>query len=77
MVDHLLHITVEAAGARAVALAGALVALGFQAVGSRGRVVASSAVIGTQEAKDHLRSLGFADREYRIHLEYVRRWGFL
>ena len=47
MVDHLLHITVEAAGARAVALAGALVALGFLGIQGAllGRLVAATGAV--------------------------------
>ena len=77
MVDHLLQVTVDAVGERGEGLAGALAAQGFQVRVAEGRVVASSAAIEPQVAKARLRSLGFADREFRVYLEYFRRWGFM
>lgn len=77
MVDQLLEVTVDAEGARGAALAGALSAGGFDLRTERGRVVAASSRVAAAEAKARLRALGFLDREYRLHVEYVRRWGFL
>ena len=77
MVDHLLEISVEAEGARGAALAAALSAAGFALRTERGRLVAASATVEAAEAKGLLRALGHADREYRVHLEFTRRWGFL
>ncbi len=77
MVDHLLEITVDAEGARGAALAGALSAAGFDLRTRRGRAVARSASVQAGEAKALLRALGFLDREYRLHVEYTRGWGFM
>ncbi len=77
MVDHLTRITVDADGARAAGLAEALVARGFTLREAHGRLVADSTTVESREAKDHLRALGYADQEYRVHVEYARRWGFL
>ncbi|BDG02397.1 hypothetical protein [Anaeromyxobacter oryzae] len=77
MVDHVTHVDVDAVGRRASELARALTALGFSVRCKRGRTVADSSAIEAQDAKAKLRALGFADREYRIFVEYVRQWGFL
>ena len=77
MVDHLLEISVEAGGARGAALAAALSAAGFTVRSRGGRAVAGSAAVEAAEAKARLRALGFLDREYRIRVEFTRRWGFL
>lgn len=77
MVDHLLQVTVAAGGARGAELTGALASMGFQVRSVDGRAVASSAVAEPRSTKERLRSMGYADREYRLRLEYVRRWGFL
>lgn len=77
MVDHLTRVTVPAGAIRARELAAALAELGF-AVRSEGRrLVADSTAVEAQEAKRVLRARGFADREYQVFLEYVRRWGVL
>lgn len=77
MVDHVLKVTVDAEGARGAGLAETLAVSGFTLRSSRGRLIAESTVIEAQEAKAHLRALGFEDREYRIHVEFSRQWGFL
>ncbi len=77
MVDHLTRITVDADGGRAAEMARALAARGFEVRVARRRFVAESTTIGAKEAKEYLRSLGFHDREFRVFLEYVRRWGML
>ena len=77
MVDHVTHVEVDAAGHRASDLVRALAGLGFSVRCEGGRRVAESSTIEAQDAKARLRALGFADREYRIVVEYVRRWGFL
>ncbi len=77
MVDHLTRIFVDAEGDRASDLAGALALRGFTVATASGRLVADSTTVEAGEVKGHLRSLGYADREYRVHVEYARRWGFL
>lgn len=77
MVDHLTRILVDVGGDRASNLAGALALRGFTVAAAGGRLVADSTTVEAREAKGHLRSLGYADREYRVHVEYARRWGFL
>jgi hypothetical protein len=77
MVDHLTRVTADAAAPGAERLAGALAALGFTVRREPRQLLADSSTIGGREAKELLRASGFADREYRIHLEYVRQWGFL
>ncbi|ACL66678.1 conserved hypothetical protein [Anaeromyxobacter dehalogenans 2CP-1] len=77
MVDHVTRITVEAGSPRAAALGGALAQLGFTVHAGRRGLVAESSEVEAQDAKRRLRALGFADREYRVSLEYVRRWGIL
>jgi hypothetical protein len=77
MVDHLTRITVDAGLERAGALADALAAIGFAVRRERRRIVAESSAVEAQAAKRHLRALGFRDRDYRVFLEYVRRWGVL
>lgn len=77
MVDHLTRITIDAEGARACALASALAMRGFTVHRARGRLVADSTTVEAGEAQGWLRALGYANREYRVHVEYARRWGFL
>jgi len=77
VVDHLTRILVDVEGDRASNLAGALALRGFTVAAAGGRLVADSTTVEAREAKGHLRSLGYADREYRVHVEYARRWGFL
>jgi hypothetical protein len=77
MVDHLTRVTADSSAPQAEALAGALAALGFTVRREHRQVVGDSRTVGGREAKELLRARGFADREYRIHLEYVRQWGFL
>ncbi len=77
MVDHVTRVTVDAVGGRAAELARALAAHGFTVGVERHRFVGHSTSVEAQEAKGYLRALGFGDREYRIHLEYLRRWGVL
>jgi hypothetical protein len=77
VVDHLTRITLDVEGDRASDLAGALALRGFTVATASRRTVADSTTVEAGEAKAHLRSLGYADREYRVHVEYARRWGFL
>jgi hypothetical protein len=77
VVDHLTRITVDAGGGRATEMARALAARGFTVRVARRRFVAESTTIGAREVKEYLRSLGFHDRESRVFLDYVRRWGVL
>jgi hypothetical protein len=77
MVDHRTRITVDADGGRAAEMARALAARGFEVRVARRRFVAESTTVEATEAKEYLRSLGFHDREFRVYLEYVRRWGVL
>jgi hypothetical protein len=77
VIDHLTRVTIEADAPRRDELAAALATLGFAVTRARGRVVAESTALGGREAKDLLRARGFADREYRVFLEYVRQWGIL
>jgi hypothetical protein len=77
VVDHLTRVVVDIATPHAEALAGALEALGFAVTRERRRIVADSSKVGGREVKDLLRARGFADRDYRIFLEYVRQWGIL
>lgn len=77
MVDHVLRITVDAAAPRAAALGRVLADLGFTVQAGRRRLVGESSDVEAQDARRRLRALGFADREYRVFLEYVRRWGVL
>lgn len=77
MVDHLTRITVRSGAPRAGDLAAALAALGFTVRAAGRRVVAESTAVEAQEAKRALRARGFADRDYEVFLEYVRRWGVL
>ena len=48
---------------------------GFKRAGTR--IVAESVDVEASEAKGGLLAAGFADREFRIVLEYRRRWGIL
>ncbi len=77
MVDHLTRITVDADGGRAAEMARALVARGFTVRIERHRFVAESTAVEAQDAKRYLRALGYDDREFRVFLEYVRKWGIL
>jgi hypothetical protein len=77
MVDHLTRVTVHADGGRAAEMAAALAARGFQVRVERRRFVAESSTVEAQDAKAWLRARGFADREFQVFLEYVRRWGVL
>jgi hypothetical protein len=77
MVDHLTRVTVDATGARAEELLAALALWGFTVRRERRRVVADSTTVEAGEAKRALLELGFRDREFRVFLEYVRRWGVL
>jgi hypothetical protein len=77
MVDHLTRITVPAGAPRAGDLAAALAALGFAVRRDRTRLVAESTAVEAGEAKRALRARGFADADYQVFLEYVRRWGIL
>ena len=79
MVEHLT--TVEPArglsDARRTELAATLAALGFERRRGGRRAVFASTTLQPAYAKAQLRARGFADREFRIFLEYTRLWGFL
>ncbi len=77
MVDHLTRVTVDARAPRAVDLASALTELGFEVRRERRRIVADSGDVEAQALKAELRGRGFADREYQVFVEFVRRWGIL
>lgn len=77
MVDHLTRVTVNRASPRAEDLGLALGRLGFDVREERDRLVADSTTIEAKDLKARLRSLGFSDREYRVFVEFVRRWGVL
>jgi predicted ATPase len=77
MVDHLTRIDIDAGGARAAELVQALSRAGFRVVPQGGRLVAESSAVEAGEAQRQLRALGFADREYRVSVEFVRQWGYL
>ncbi len=77
MVDHLTRVTVDAGAARAADVARALARLGLSVRREGIRLVAESDRVEAQEAKRHLRALGFRDRDYQVFLEYVRAWGIL
>lgn len=79
MVDHLTTVAPERGlpAPRAAALGAALADLGFRRERQAGRGAWSSTAVGATAARAHLRKLGFLDREYRVVLEYVRRWGYL
>ena len=74
MVDHLTRITARAGSE---ALERALADLGFTLRRERKLIIADSFTIGGREAKEALRARGFGDRDFQVHLEYVRQWGFL
>ena len=57
-----------------MALGEALFDLGFERGGVR---LWRSTEVEASAAKAYLRGRGFADREFRIVLEYQRRWGTL
>ncbi len=77
MVDQLTRITVDAHRGRGLELARALAAEGFAVRAERGRYVADSSTVEAPEARRRLRARGFEDREYRVLLESVLRWGVL
>ncbi len=77
MVDHLTRITVDADGGRAAEMARALATRGFSIHIERHHFVAESTSVEAQEAKRYLRALGYDDREFRVFVEYVRKWGIL
>jgi hypothetical protein len=77
MVDHLTRVTVDCTSARAEDLARALIRAGFEITEEPTRLVADSATVEAREVKALLRTLGFSDREYRVLVEFVRRWGVM
>ncbi len=77
MVDHLTRVTVDGRSDRARKLAAALVELGFAVRGGPRGFVADSTAVEGQHVKAYLRGRGFADREFQVFVEYVRRWGVL
>lgn len=77
MVDHLTRVTCDAGSTRASELAAALAARGFDVRRDGRRIVADSTEIEGQHVKAYLRSSGFADREYQVFVEFVRKWGIL
>jgi hypothetical protein len=77
MVDHLTRVTADVPAARADELAGALAGLGFAVRRGRRGWVADSTEVEGQAVKTYLRGRGFADREFQVFVEFVRRWGIL
>ncbi len=77
MVDHLTRVTVDRAAPRAGELAVALARLGFTVQEDASRIVADSRAVEARQVKERLRSLGISDREYRIRVEFFRRWGVM
>lgn len=79
MVDHLTLVTPERglARCRVRELAAALAALGFERWRARPEEAYGSSLVEARTVKEHLRARGFADREFRVVLEYVRQWGVL
>lgn len=77
MVDHLTRVTVDRASPRAEDMARALRRAGFAVQEEPGRIVADSSKVEAREVKALLRTLGFSDREYRVLVEFVRRWGIM
>lgn len=79
MVDHLTTVW-PARGldpVRLAGMAGALDELGFARQAAGPRVSFTSSAVEARTAKAHLRARGFRDREFRLVLEYARRWGTL
>jgi hypothetical protein len=78
VVDHLTRVEPERglAPERVAAMGAALGAIGFAPAAGR-RPAWESAIAEAGDAKAHLRTSGFRDREFRVVLEYVRQWGFL
>ncbi len=62
---------------RAAAMMEALEAKGFTFKFEKDRIFADSNEMEAQEAKKYLISLGFADTEFQVLLEYARKWGVL
>ena len=79
MVDHLTSVLPRPGldAERVAALGAALADLGFEQNDGRGRTVWTSTTVEARPAKAHLRARGFADRDFQIVLEYVRRWGVM
>lgn len=79
MVDLLTTVTAEHGldASRASALGRALAELGFEPSATRRRAAWTSPRVEAGAAKRHLRARGFADREFRVILEYTRRWGIM
>lgn len=79
MVDHLTLVTAEAglARCRTRELGAALAAMGFERQPGEGDGAFASTVVEAQAAKRDLLARGFREREFRVVLEYVRRWGVL
>lgn len=77
MVDHLTRVTVERACPRAAELGHALLALGFTVREEPRRLRAESTAVEGGRVKASLRAAGFADRDYQVVVEFVRKWGVL
>ena len=77
MVDHLTRVTVDRASAHAEGIATTLRRAGFEVREEPGRFVADSSTVEAKEVKSLLRTSGFSDREYRVFVEFVRRWGVM
>ncbi len=77
MVDHLTRVTFDAGAARADELAAALARRGFALRRERDRIVADSNEVEGQDVKTYLRACGFADREFQVFVEFVRKRGIL
>ncbi len=77
MIEQRTFVHADAGSDRLTSLGSALVELGFIVSIEEGHLRAASDRAGAQATRQHLRARGFGDREARITLDYVRRWGFL
>lgn len=77
MVDHLTRVYFDAAAPGAAALAAALARRGFALRRERHAVLAESTEVEGQEVKAYLRGCGFADRQFQVFVEFVRKGGIL
>jgi hypothetical protein len=77
MVDHLTRVTFDPCSARADELASALARRGFAVHRERDRVIADSTEVEGRDVKAYLCARGFADRDFQVFVEFVRRFGFL
>ncbi len=69
--------SVAAAAERAAAMLEVLGAAGFSFTAKKDLIYADSESVEAVAARRLLADHGFADREYRIYLEYRRQWGVM